>query len=106
VSNPEETIRASDVIGDWDYLVQMADPDAHNAQTLGQALRIVANALVSTANEETRDGILLDPIKNATANQSVETTEEILQTLAVRLRLDHQKLRKFAKQNGIRIKRG
>ena len=61
---------------------------------------------MSTAEEDERDTLLADVMRDATSYQSTDTAEKVIERLATALRSDHQKLRQFAKENGVRLKRG
>jgi hypothetical protein len=105
VTKPPDKIHAVDTL-DWDHLTKIADHSIERATTLSEGLAIFAYDFTSTADEEHRNEMLGEFMRNATAGQSKDTVEMIVERLATALRTDHQKLRQFGKQNGVRLKRG
>jgi hypothetical protein len=98
-------LRASDVLN-WDYLARIADGSQEDAEVLSEGLAIFAYDFTSTADEDRRDAMLAELMKNATAHQSKDTAEKIVERLASGLQSDPQRLRQFGKENGVRLKRG
>jgi hypothetical protein len=101
----KEKLRACDVLN-FDYLAKIADKSEEDAEVLDEGLATFAYNFTSTADEGNRDTLLANLMSNATAHQSKDTAEKIVELLARRLQTDHQKLREFGKENGVRLKRG
>lgn len=98
-------IRACDVLN-WDVLAQIADNTRDQpAKTLIEGLAIFAYDFTSTADEDRRDTMLCEVLRNATDGQSPETAELIIERMATALKTECEKLREFAKENGVRLKR-
>ncbi|MGA7640078.1 MAG: hypothetical protein WCB00_24310 [Candidatus Acidiferrales bacterium] len=98
-------LRASDALN-WDYLVKIAEQSQEDATNLREGLAAFAYNFTSTADEDSRDVFLTDLLNNATAYQSTDTAEKIVKLLANSLQTDHERLRQFGKENGVRLKRG
>ncbi len=99
-------INAADIF-DWDHLVQIgAYLERNEIRTLEDAIKVFAYAFTSLANVADQDRLLAEWIQRATHFQSRNTSEEILAALASHAHGDLELLRKFAKQYGIRLKRG
>jgi hypothetical protein len=97
---------AIDVLN-WDHLLKIGEYlDADSAHTPDQALRAFAYAFVSTASEEGRNAMFSDILRNATFAQSEETNERFIEWLASKLRCDIAQVRRYAKENGVRLKKG
>ena len=102
----EENLDAVDVLN-WEYLVKIATFfEEWEVKHLHQAIRTFAYGFTSTDSVEKQNSLLACWLENATHLQSAETAEEIVSTLAELTCSDLQSLRRFAKQNGIRLKRG
>jgi hypothetical protein len=102
VNKPKEPIRACDVLN-WDYLGEIEEKPVGVAQNLQQAIRGFAYTFRSTADENNRDQMLRDLLKNATDNHSKESAEDVIKALAMHLKCDRKELRRFAKENGVRL---
>ena len=101
----EVRVDAVDIL-DWNYLVQIGVYlDRNEIKTLHQAIQVFAYAFTSIGDTESQNRLLAEWIQNATYLQSTETAEEILHALADYSRADLDLLRKFAKQNGVRLRR-
>jgi hypothetical protein len=100
-------IRSADVLN-WDYLCEISqyvDP-SEAARNLQDALAVFAYAFTSTADPDVQDRLLRDLLVRATFAHSADSAEEIVRLLARRTRSDLRLLRQFARQCGIRLKRG
>jgi hypothetical protein len=95
-------LRACDVLN-WDFLVKISAPSAGDSTELRQGWAVFAYDFTSTAEESERDMLLANLMKDATANQSKDTTKKVLEALATALRSDLQKIRQFGKENGVRL---
>ena len=103
MAEPTPKLRACDVLNS-DYLVKIAASAQGDSADLSQGWAVFAYDFTSTADEDERDTLLADVMKNATASQSKDMAEEVVARLAVvALRSDHQKLRQFGKENGVRL---
>lgn len=100
-----DKLRASDVL-DWNYLVRLSEEYCGTTTDRRQKLAFFAYNFTSTSDEAKRDAMLLDLLQNGTAHQSKETAEEVVRIAATNLKADHETLRRFAKENGVRLKRG
>jgi hypothetical protein len=99
-------IRASDVL-DWDQLCRLAEYiEPSRIRRWEQALRVFAYAFTSTADADRQDQLLTDLLRNATVHTSVQAAEEVVSRLARGTNSDLSSLREFAKQRGVRPKRG
>ncbi len=96
---------AVDVLN-WDYLVKISDYVEVRGRSSDEALRGFAYAFTSTSDETVRNEMLRELLVNATANCSKQAAEEFVAWLSTALHSDVGKLRKFAKENGIRLKKG
>jgi len=105
MASQDPELNAIDVVN-WDYLVQVGEYVECKAHTIEDGLRGFAYAFTSTANEEIRNEMLLDILKNGTRTGSVYACEDFLRNLASLLRCDPKALRQFAKERGIRLRRG
>jgi hypothetical protein len=91
----------------WEYLVELSaryDPDIAR-QTLPDALAKLAYDLTQSGSEEIRTQQLKEFLHALTANTSTDSTEEMLECIAHHLRCDLKKVRQFARENGIKLKR-
>src|SRR5882724_1239439 len=102
-NSADRNLSASDVLN-WDYLVQISVKVEKPARNLAEALAGFAYDFTSVSSEEIRNKMLTDFLRNATENTSRENAEEVIRCLSERLRSDHQSLRRFAKQSGVRLK--
>src|SRR5271157_719644 len=68
--------------------------------------RLFAYDFASTADVEKQNRMLFDLLRNATARQSADSAEDVISALASSLNSDKELLREFARQNGIRLRRG
>ena len=105
VKEQPDKLRACDVLN-WDYLAKIEARPEGDSRDLRQGFATFAYDFRSTSDEDARDTLLADVLRNATAGQSKETAEAVVARLATALQSDHQKLRQFAKENGVRLKRG
>jgi len=101
----KKTLDAVDVLN-WEYLARIGEIVPDRASDPEMAFRGFAYDFTSTASEEIRNQMLVEILKNATFRTSVEANEEFVAHLANRFRSDQALLRQFAKENGIRLKRG
>ena len=99
------TLNAIDVVN-WDYLTEIAEYVEGRVSSPAQALRGFAYAFTSTADESIRNQMLTDLLRNATDHCSREAAEEFIERLAMLLRSDHKLLRQFARESGVRLRRG
>lgn len=92
----------------WDHLCKIAEPldDDLKAYTSEQAQKAFAYGFISTADDEIRNSMLVSILKNACTGMSAETNEEFVARLTTLFQCDLQLLRQFAKENGIKLKRG
>ena len=102
LTKDKEKLRAVDVLN-WDYLVAISEKAEGRIKNLKQAIAGFAYDFTSTANDDIRDQMLLDFLKNGTANVSRKSAEDFVRTLAHHLQSDYELLRKYAKENGIRL---
>ncbi len=102
----EEKVDAVDIF-DWDYLVQIGVKlELSQVRGFRDAVRLFAYDFTSLARTENQNQILADWLQRATYLQSAETAEEVLACLAAETRADLDRLRRFARQNGVRLRRG
>jgi hypothetical protein len=101
-----ETIDAVEIF-DWDYLVEIGlHLEPYEIETVYHAAQFFAYSFTSTGNTQEQNRVLLKWIELATFNQSRDTAEDILLEVATATKANLPLLRLFAKQNGIRLKRG
>ncbi len=98
----EPPLRACEVLN-WDYLGEIEEQPVGVTRDFQKAIRGFAYAFRSTADEDKRDGMLRDLLKNATANHSPQKAEDVVKTLALNLNSNRNDLRRFAKENGVRL---
>jgi predicted NACHT family NTPase len=98
----KEKLRACDVLN-WDYLVSISEPPEGRTKNIGKAIAGFAYDFTSTADEDIRDQMLVDLLRNGTDNISRGSAEEYVKALANALRSDAGLVREFAKQNGVRL---
>jgi len=101
----DDQLSASDVLN-WEYLVEIGQKPEGIARDLVQALAGFAYDFTSTANEDARNLLLHDLLKNGTDHQSKETADAFIKAVAYHFHSDLQTLRRFAKQIGVRLPRG
>jgi hypothetical protein len=102
----EPKIDAVDVF-DWDYLVRIARfLELHALRKVEHAIQLFAYRFTAMASVEDQNRFLYEWIRDATHLQSREGAEEILAVLAKHAHGSIDLLRIFAKQNGIRLKKG
>ena len=102
---PDNPLRACDVLN-WNYLVEIGEkPEGGIPQNFIQALREFAYDFTSTADEDARDEQFTGILKRATDHESKESAEELMKVIATHLHSDRNMLRKFAKENGVRLTR-
>jgi hypothetical protein len=102
----EQKVDAVDIF-DWNHLVQIGTiSEPWQVQGFADGIRLFAYLFTSTAEIEHQNQLLADWLGDATYLQSADTSEEILATVAKHMRGNSELLRRFAKQNGIRIRRG
>jgi hypothetical protein len=102
---PKKTIklRASEVLN-WDYLVKISERSDVKIRNATKAIAAFAYDFTSTADEDRRDRMLADLLKNGTANVSRESAEDYIRFLARYLESEPNLVREFAKENGVRLK--
>ncbi len=94
-------------IFDWNYLVEIGTiSDPGEVQDFADGIRLFAYIFTSAAKVEHQNQLLADWLRDATYLQSAETAEEILARVAENMRGNLELLRRFARQNGVRIRRG
>lgn len=99
-------LNAIDVLN-WDYLLEIGEFfEPNHKPTPAEAIRAFAYSFVSTASDEARDAMLTAILQNATRWSSVEANEEYVTWLARVLKSDLALLRNFARQVGVRLRRG
>ncbi len=99
-------IRAVDVL-DWEHLCRLAEyVEPSRVKHWEQALKVFAYAFTSTADADRQDAILADLLRNATVHTSIASAEEVVAKLAKDTKSDVVLLREFAKQCGVRLRRG
>lgn len=102
----EERIDAADIF-DWEHLAEVGEKlDLGEIRTLTDAVRLFAYDFTSASKTEHQNAILADWIRRATHLQSAETAEDVLKCLALYTKGDLKLLRRFARENGVRIRRG
>jgi hypothetical protein len=104
-SLPARKLHAYDVLN-WDYLVELScnyDPDA--PRSLTAALAKLAYDLTQTGDEEIRSLELSEFLHALTDHTSTAAAEEMLACVAMHLRCELKKMREFAKENGVKLKR-
>src|SRR3990172_630229 len=101
----KKKLDAVDVLN-WDYLGEIGEIVEDRARDPEMAFKGFAYDFTSTASEEIRNQMLVEILRNATSGSSVEANEDFVAHLANRLKSDRSLLRQFAKENGIRLKRG
>jgi len=109
----QEQLHAIDVVN-WDYLCGLSenfDPNAleeelcHRKITFEDGLRVFAYDFTSTANEDIRDRMLRDVLRNATQSHSSESASLVISTFAKALNSEVALFMEFAKQCGIKLPR-
>ena len=80
--------------------------DLEEVQTLADAVRLFAYHFTSASKIQDQNAILADWLRRATHLQSAETSEEVLACLAAHTKGDLELLRRFARENGVRTRRG
>ena len=101
-----EKIHAVDIL-DWDYLCGIAEHlEPGELRTWTQGIRYFADQFTSTGNVEQQDRLLRDLLRHSTAHSTVETAAIVVVALARDTHTDREQLRRFAKQRGIRQRRG
>ena len=73
-------------------------------KTLRNALAKLAYDLTQTGDEDLRDQQLNEFLHILTDNTSRESTEEAIRVLCTHLRCEREKMRQFAKENGIKLR--
>ncbi len=102
----EQKVDAVDIF-DWDYLVQIgANLELKEVRNFSDGIRLFAYIFTSAAKVEHQNRLLADWLRDATHLQSIESAEEVLATVAERLRGNLELLRRFGRQNGVRLRRG
>ena len=98
--------RAVDIL-DWEHLCHLAEyVEPSRVRRWDQALKVFAYAFTSTADADRQDQLLADLLRNATVHTSVASAEEVVAKLAGDTNSNVGSLREFAKQCGVRLKRG
>ncbi len=100
----KKNLDASDVLN-WEYVIKIAVKLDDPPETAEEAMGAFSYDFTSTDDEERRNVMLCDIIKNATDHQSRAAAEEVLVSLSRLLGSDLELLRAFAKQNGVKLKR-
>ena len=100
----EKQLDAIDVIN-WEYFVEIAEKSEGRASNITEAVKGFAYDFTSTADEEVRNEMLLDILKNGTRTGSVYSCEDFITNTASILRCDRGLLRRFGKERGIRLRR-
>ncbi len=106
MTEPPPKLRACDVLN-WEYLVELSvryDPDIARP-TLLDALAKLAYDLTQSESEDIRDQQLNEFFHRLTDNTSTDSTEQVLECVARCLRCDPKKVRQFAKEKGVKLKR-
>ncbi len=102
----EHEVDAVDVF-DWNHLVEIGvNLDLAQVRNLADAVRLFAYAFTSVSKIEDQNRMLAEWLGRATYKQSAETAEAILASLAAYTRANLELLRTFARQNGVRLRRG
>jgi len=101
----DKKLDAIDVVN-WDYFVEIAECPTERPRTADEAAKGFAYAFTSTADEEIRNQMLLDILKNGTRTGSVYSCEDFIRNAAGIFHCDSKLLRRFAKEGGIRLRRG
>jgi hypothetical protein len=102
----EERLHAVDIL-DWDYLCAIAENlEPSELRTWNHGLRYFASQFTSTGNVVEQDRLLRDLLRNSTAHMSSESAEAVVVALARDTHADREQLCKFAKQSGVRLRRG
>jgi hypothetical protein len=94
--------RACDVLN-WDYLVEIAEKAQGQRKTLDAGLKDFAYDFTSTADEDVRDEMLRNILRNGTENTSRMAAEEFIKNAATRFHCERKLLREFAREAGIRL---
>lgn len=105
MSKPKNKQRACDVLN-WDCLVELSqysDPAATRDTT--EIIGVFAYTITKTGDEDERDRILTNLLRNSTYGSRPDDNEIFLLFLAGRTKSELEPLRKFAKQVGVRLKR-
>jgi len=97
-------IHAAEVLN-LPYLAEIAKY-TENPRNWPEALRMFAYGVSTTDKVEHQDRLLSELIMNSTFLQSAESNEETIIALARSTRSDVKALRLFAKQAGVKLKRG
>lgn len=101
-NEPQQELLASDVLN-WEHLVAISEKPEGRAENFDMAMRHFAYSFTSTADQDRRDTMLSDMLRNATDHHSKESAEDVVKTLATKLNCDRKELRKFARQCGVRL---
>ncbi|HKM91409.1 MAG TPA: hypothetical protein VJX29_12415 [Candidatus Acidoferrales bacterium] len=102
----EQKKRAADIL-DWEHLCRLAEyVEPSRVRRWEQALRVFAYAFTSTADVERQDQLLAELLQNATVHTSIASAEEVVAKLAKDTNSDVVLLREFARQCGVRLRRG
>src|SRR5271170_719197 len=102
----QSRIRAVDVLA-WEHLCSLAEYlEPSRVWRWDQALGVFACAFTSTADADRQDQLLAELSQNATAHTSITSAEEVVARLAKDTNSDVVLLREFAKQYGVRLRRG
>ena len=100
---PESTLDAADIL-DWDYMCEISELVEYPKNWSDGAKRF-AYRFTSCGDVEGQNTMLADLLFNATYKQSTEAAEEVIDALCKSLGADREKLRGFARQIGIKLKR-
>jgi len=98
--------RAADIL-DWERMCSLAEyVEPSRVRRWEEALKMFAYAFTSTADAERQDQLLGELLRNATVHTCVASAEEVVAKLAKDTNSDVVLLREFAKQCGVRLRRG
>jgi len=103
MADQETKLDAAEALN-WEYLIQFGENDPGFFKS-HKGLRQFAYDFTSNGNTAEQNSMLTELLKNATFGHSDGTNEETLKYVAKTLNSDLEKLRIFAKQRGIRLKK-
>jgi hypothetical protein len=99
---------AVDVVN-WEYFLEIAErlEPGERAANVAEGVRGFAYDFTSVADEEIRNEMLLEILKNGTCLGSIQACEDFIENTAAIFHCDAKLLRRFAKERGIRrLRRG
>jgi hypothetical protein len=100
---PETTLDAADVL-DWNHLCNIAE-HVEAPKNWNDGAKRFAYWFTSSGDVAAQNTMLTDLLLNATYKQSPEAAEEVIGAMCTSLGANREKLRGFAKQIGIKLKR-